>query len=143
MAARLPAGVHLAARDCALLDAVLVRALRDMQLRDGGAPQSLLEVVAPIHRAAVEFRENTLADGGSGTSDDGSGSVAGSSVVSERLSVQEASRLTGISESYLRRLARGGALGGARSGGRGGWSLDGGLVAALVADRRDRQGEAA
>jgi excisionase family DNA binding protein len=126
-----------------VLDGILVRALRDVQLRDGGVPQALLDVVAPIHRSAVEFRESTLADAGSGTSDDVIGSVAGSSAGSERLSVQEAARLTGISESYLRRLARRGALGGARSGGRGGWSLDGGLVAALVADREDRQREAA
>lgn len=144
MAARLPPGVHLTARDSALLDALLVRALRDMQLRDGGVPQDLLDVVAPIHRAAVEFREDMLVSAGSGTGSDVSGSVGRSSVVTnERLSVQEAARLTGLSESYLRRLARGGALNAARSGGRGGWALDGGYVAALVADRRDRHREAA
>lgn len=144
MACRLPPGVHLSARDCALLDGVLVRALRDMQLRDGGAPSALLEVAAPIHRAAVEFRENTLVEAGSGTGEDGIGSVEGSSVSSERLSVQEAARLTGLSESYLRRLLRGGGLKGTRSGGRGGaWLLDGGSLAVLVADRRDRHREAA
>lgn len=145
MAARLPAGVHLSARDCALLDAVLVRALRDMQLRDGGAPQSLLEVVAPIHREAVEFRENTQVNAGSGTGDAGNGAVERSSGLSERLSVQEAARLTGFSESYLRRLARRGDLEGSQSGsGRGrGWLLDGGSLAVLMADRKDRSREAA
>ena len=143
MAVRLPAGVHLDARDCALLDAVLVRALRDMQLRDGGAPQSLLEVVAPIHRAAVEFREEMQVSVGSGTGEDGSGSAGRSSAVTERLTTQEAAQLTGLTDRYWRRLARRGDVAASRSGRRGEWILDGNSVAAWVADRRDRQREAA
>lgn len=145
MAARLPPGVHLTARDCALVDRLLVSALRDVQLRDGGVPQELLDVVAPIHRAAVEFRENTLVSAGSGTSADRTGSGGRSSVVtSERLSVQEAARITGFSESFVRRLARKGVLSGIRTGpGIGAWQLDGGSLAVLMADRRDRHREAA
>jgi excisionase family DNA binding protein len=128
-----------------LLDALLVRALRDVQLRDGGVPQDLLDVMAPVHRAAVEFRENTLVSDGSGTAYDKIGSEGRSSAVtSERLSVQEAARITGFSESYVRRLAREGVVQATRPGrGIGAWQLDGGSLAVLVADRRDRHREAA
>ncbi|MEU3340687.1 helix-turn-helix domain-containing protein [Streptomyces sp. NPDC006668] len=143
MAARLPAGVHLTARDCALLDAVLVRALRDMQLRDGSAPQNLLEAVAPIHRAAVEFRENMQVSPCSGTAEDGNSSVKGSSVVTERLTTQEAAQLTGLTDGYWRRLARRGDVTASRSGRRGEWILDGNSVPAWAADRKDRSREAA
>ncbi|MFD9659027.1 helix-turn-helix domain-containing protein [Streptomyces mirabilis] len=127
------------------MDGLLVRALRDMQLRDGGVPQDLLDVAAPVHRAAVEFRENALVMAGSGTSADRIGSGGRSSVVtSERLSVQEAARITGYSESFVRRLARKGVLSGTRTGpGIGTWQLDGGSLAVLMADRRDRHREAA
>jgi excisionase family DNA binding protein len=132
-----PPGVLLTAADCARLDAVLMWALRDMQLRDGGLPRDLAEVAAPIHEAAIEFRANVLVKAGSGTVFDRIGSVGGSSVSTERLTVAEAARLTGASESYLRRLARGGVVTATRSGGRGEWILDGGSLAAWTADRNE------
>ncbi|MFJ9903933.1 helix-turn-helix domain-containing protein [Streptomyces sp. NPDC101152] len=114
-----------------------------MKLRDGGAPQSLLEVVAPIHRAAIEFREEMQVSAGSGTGEDGNGSGTRSSVVTERLTTQEAAQLTGLTDGYWRRLARRGDVTASRSGRRGEWVLDGSSVAAWVADRRDRHREAA
>jgi excisionase family DNA binding protein len=148
MARHLPAGVHLTAAECAKLDGLLVRGLRDLRLRDGTAPPDLLEIVAPIHQAAAEFRASVLVEPatvlvspgfspGSGTGRDSSGSAARSSIATERLSVQQAARFANVSESYLRRLARMGALRGARPGGRGGWTLDGGSVAAWAADRNE------
>jgi hypothetical protein len=135
MARTVPRGVLLSERDCALLDGVLVRALRDLHMRDGAAPRDLVDVVADIHQVAREFRASVLTETGSGTAFDGSGSVGGSSEVTERLSVQEAARLTGLSTSYLRRAARRGDVQASRSGPRGEWVLDGGAVAAWTADR--------
>lgn len=139
MAARLPAGVFLSERDCALLDALLVRMLRDLHMRDGAAPARLLDVVADIHQAAGEFRASALVEAGSGTRFDGSGSGGGSSAATERLSVQEAARLSGLSDGYLRRLARRGDVTASRSGRRGEWVLDGSSVAAWVTDRGERK----
>jgi hypothetical protein len=116
-ARQMPAGVYLSAAGCARHDAFLMRALRDLQLRDGSLPRDLAEIVAPIHAAAVEFRASVLVEAGSGTADDGSGSLTRVSVGKGRLTVQQAARLTGTSESYLRRLARRGVcVGGGRVG---------------------------
>lgn len=137
MSRHLPAGVYLSARDCAIIDAMLVRTLRDLQLRNGAVPVDLVEVTAPIHQAAREFRANVLVETSSGTAHDSSGSVAGVSEATERLTVQEAARLTGWSTSYLRRLARRGDVSASRSGRMGEWVLDGGSLAARVAERSE------
>ncbi|MEY9839684.1 helix-turn-helix domain-containing protein [Streptacidiphilus sp. EB103A] len=139
MARHLPSGVHLSAADCARLDAHLVRLLRDLQLRDGVAPRDLVEIVAPIHQAAAEFRTTVLVEAGSGTVRDSSGSVTGVSAVTERLSVHEAARFAKVSESYVRRLARRGAVRAAQSGSRGAWQLESGSLAAWLADRNEHQ----
>lgn len=144
MAGALPPGVFLSELDCAVLDDLLVRALRDVQLREGAMPARLAEVAAPIHAAATKFRANTLAERsnasserGSGTGRDTSGSVRRRSAPTERLSVPEAARLAQVSESYLRRLARRGTVRAVRQGSRGGWLLDGGSVAVWVAERSE------
>lgn len=139
MAGRLPAGVFLSERECALLDYHLVKLLRDLRMRDGSEPRDLLEVAGPIHAMAVEFRETMLVNPGSGTTGDRSGSVTRVSGETERLSVQQAARFAGISESYVRRLARRGVAQATRSGGKGAWQLDGGLLAAWLADRNESQ----
>jgi len=135
MARMVPRGVLLTPADCARLDGLLVRALRDLHLRDGGAPHDLLDVIADIHQLAGEFRASVLVDAGSGTTQAGSGSVGASSEVTERLTVAEAARLTGVSDSYWRRLARRGDVQASRSGSKGEWVLDGGSVAAWAAHR--------
>jgi excisionase family DNA binding protein len=137
MAVPMPAGVFLPAADCARLDWLLVRALRDLAMQNGAVPRDVELIAAFVHRAAVEFRASLLVEAGSGTSDDVSGSVARSLVSTERLSPQEAAALTGISDSYWRRLARRGDVHATRSGDRGQWMLDGGAVAARMADRTE------
>lgn len=136
--ARTVRGVLVTERECAILDAFMMRGLRDLHMRDGGVPHELAEAVADIHQAAKEFRASVLSEPSvepsSGTVFDGSGSVGGSSEVTERLTTQEAARLTGLSDSYWRRLAREGAVQ-AQSGSKGQWILDGGAVAAWMADR--------
>ena len=131
--------VVLSGADCGRLDALLMRALRDIQLRDGGLPTDLAETVAPIHQAAAEFRATQLVNRRSGTAFAASGSVTGASAGTERLSVQEAARFAQVSESYVRRLARRGAVRAAQSGSRGAWQLDGGSLAAWLAERSDRK----
>lgn len=135
----IPAGVLLTAADCARLDALLMRALREAQLRDGAIPRSLLDVAADIHHLAGEYRASVLVGHGSGTALAEIGSAGGSSAVMERLTVQQAARLTGTSESYLRRLARRGDVQASRTGRRGEWQLDGGTLAAWAAGRDDRK----
>ncbi|MFH9225942.1 helix-turn-helix domain-containing protein [Streptomyces lydicus] len=85
---------------------------------------------------AARFRRSTLVSAGSGTAAPPNGSEEGPSSATEQLTVQEAARLTGVSESYWRRLARRGDVIASRSGDRGQWILDGGQVAAWTADRR-------
>lgn len=135
----IPAGVLLSDAECARLDHVLMRALREAHLRDGGAPQWLLEVAADIHQRAGEFRKNSLVNPGSGTTLDVSGSASGSWVETERLTVREAANLTGTSDSYLRRMARRGDVPASRSGIRGEWVFDGGSLAAWAAERNHRK----
>jgi hypothetical protein len=136
--ARIVRGVLLTERECALLDNALMRTLRDIHMRDGGVPRELVEAAADIHQTAKEFRASVLVEPSSepcsGTVFDGSGSVGGSSEVTERLTTQEAARLSGLSDRYWRRLAHEGAVQ-ARLGSKGEWILDGGAVAAWLADR--------
>ena len=129
--------VVLSGLECARLDGLLMRCLRDIQARDGALPPGLEETISPIHQAAIEFRASVLVNRSSGTALADSGSVKRSSQATERLSVPEAARLAGTSESLVRRLARKGVLQGTRSGGRGAWSLNGGSVAVWMANRSD------
>ncbi|MFJ4924084.1 helix-turn-helix domain-containing protein [Streptomyces sp. NPDC088736] len=131
-----PAGVWLSPEDCARLEAVLLKTLRDMQIRDGGAPEHLVDVVAVVRGCAREFRTSTLVTGGSGTTQRRNGSAGGSSVVSERLTTQEAARLARVSDGYVRRLARRGDVMASRSGGKGEWLIDASSLAVWVAERR-------
>jgi excisionase family DNA binding protein len=135
MAIEVSAGVLLSPQDCASLDYVVMIGLRSVNQRDGTVPQSTLDAAALLHAMAAEFRKNALVNPGSGTVFDACGSARGSSEVTERLTVQEAARLTGTSTSYLRRLARKGDVKASRSGGRGEWVIDGGTLAAWAAGR--------
>lgn len=127
--------VQYTAAECARLDGFVVNALRDLHLRKGSVPADLLELLAPVHDLAKEFRSSVLVEPGSGTLFDGFGSAAGPLGATERLTTHEAARITGTSESYLRRLAREGVVTATRSGSRGEWLLDGGSLAAWVAGR--------
>lgn len=129
--------VQYTGKECAQLDAFVMRALRDAHLRNEPVPRDVLELLAPVHEMAKEFRASVLVKAGSGTVFDRIGSVGGSSVSTERLTVAQAARLTGASESYLRRLARRGDVTATRTGGRGEWILDGGSLAAWAADRNE------
>ncbi|MDI5964817.1 helix-turn-helix domain-containing protein [Streptantibioticus silvisoli] len=135
MARSLPPGLHLTLVDCARIDGVLVDALVRISRRDGGVPHDVEEVVALIHQKAAEFRTSVLVDGGSGTARDESGSVQRPLISTERLSTQEAAELTGVSDSYLRRLARRGDVQASQTGRRGEWVFDGSAVAAWKAGR--------
>jgi hypothetical protein len=53
--------------------------------------------------------------------------------------VQEAARLSGLTDTYWRRLARRGDVTASRSGRRGEWVLDGGSVAAWMAERSEKK----
>jgi excisionase family DNA binding protein len=139
MALPIPSGVLLTDAECARLDHVLMRALRDAHMRDGGAPQWLLDVAADIHQRAGEFRKTALVSLGSGTVVDESGSGSGSWVGTEQLTVQQAANLTGASDSYLRRMARRGDVQASRSGVRGEWVFDGGSLAAWAAGRNNKK----
>lgn len=136
MAHLLPPGLLLTAEECARLDAVLMRAAREMQLRDGAVPHRLADICADVHQVAAKFRQSALVGGGSGTEEAAGGIPEPSSSATERLSVQQAARLTGLSDSYWRRLARRGDVEASRSGSRGRWVLDGGQVAAWTANRK-------
>ncbi|NNN30733.1 helix-turn-helix domain-containing protein [Streptomyces sp. S3(2020)] len=108
-------------------------------MTNGTVPPRLLDVVTYVHEAAGEFRASVLVEAGSGTEFDVPGSVSGSSAATEKLSVQEAARLSGLSDTYWRRLARRGDVEASRSGRKGEWVLDGGSVAAWVAERGEKK----
>lgn len=136
--------VQFTAEDCARLDGFVMRALRDMRLRNELVPRDVLELLASVHQLAGEFRETTLVTHRSGTAFDQGSSGRGPSEATETLSVPQAARLTGWSQEYLRRLARKGVVSATRTGSRGGWRLDGGQLAALRASRdRDETREVA
>jgi excisionase family DNA binding protein len=139
MAHVLGPGLFLTGRDCARLYGPLLRALHDMRVRDGGVPEELMHLAADVRSSAEEYRASMLVKGVPGTM---LAEIDTESALSstERLSVQEAARLTGYSETYLRRLAREGVVMATRSGlGTGGWTLDGGSLAAWLATRDDRK----
>jgi excisionase family DNA binding protein len=137
MARMQEAGALLSQQDCALLDPLLVAMLRDLQIRDGGAPQRLYDIAAVIRGCSAEFRASVLVNPCSGTPVDSSDPAGGSSAPTERLTTQQAAQLTGLTDGYLRRLARRGDLTGSRSGRRGEWILDGNSVAAWAAEHRN------
>ncbi|MEU9406199.1 excisionase family DNA-binding protein [Streptomyces sp. NPDC048281] len=138
MAAPLCSGVHLAGADCAVLDALLLRAVVDLERRDGCAPPAVRDAVAVIHAAAIEFRDTVQVKPSSGTSDAPRRSAARRSATSEWLTTRQAATLTGTSESYLRRLARNHEVRATRARDGRGWLLDAGAVAAWAAERTRR-----
>jgi excisionase family DNA binding protein len=132
-----PAGVWLSETDCARLTPVLIASLRDMHVRNGGASEDLVEIVAAIRGCAREFRTSSLVKPGSGTGVGRNGSASGSSTATERLTTRQAAQLTGLSDSYWRRLARKGDVTASRTGRRGEWILDGNSVAAWLVEHRN------
>jgi hypothetical protein len=122
-----------------LLDAVVMLGLRVLHQRNGAVPDDVWNAAADLHEMAGEFRASVLVETGSGTAFDVSGSVSGSSAATEQLSVQEAARLSGLTDTYWRRLARRGDVTASRSGRRGEWVLDGGSVAAWMAERSEKK----
>lgn len=129
-------GVFLSGADCARLDGVLARALRDLQMSNGHMPPALLDLGTDIHAAALEFRAEMQAAAGSGTAGFHHGRVLTTFEVSaDRLTVEEVSRRIHRSTGYVRRLLRRGDIAGSRTGRRGAWSADEGSVAAWIGDR--------
>lgn len=138
MPTEVPAGVFLSDRDCAVLDAALLLGLQHLTRLNGTPPQAALDAAALLHQRAAEFRANTLISPTAGTAIADSGSAGGSSPATEWLTVHDAARLTGTSTSYLRRLARTGAVRAQRTS-KGGWVVDGGTLAAWAADRSHKK----
>lgn len=138
MAHQLPAGIWLSGEDACVLDGLVRRAIGEIARRDGQVPARVGQLAQVIHRAAIEFRESALASTDSGTGDDSSGSVSALSFPSdtERLTAQQAARMTGTSRELICRLAAKGVLNGTRTGQRGGWLLDPDSVALWAASRR-------
>ncbi len=139
MAVPLPSGVFLSAADCLRLDGLLMRALRDLQVRDGGLPADLAETVGPIHAAAREFRESALISTGSGTTRAESCSRTRSLQHEHQLSAAEVARIAGVSRELVCRAARDGDLKGSKSGRRGAWEIDPDSAAPWTAERRTRR----
>lgn len=137
MAISLPVGLFIDGRDACVLDAVLRRAVADVGRRNGTVPGQLVRLADQVTRAASEFRTTMLVEPDSGTEDDASGSMSALSPVSDldRLTAQQAARLTGTSRELICRLAAKGVLQGTKSGERGGWLLEPSSVAVWMAGR--------
>lgn len=130
-------GVWLSDRDCALIVRALRLGLAHLVGRDGVLPAGVAEVEAAIvvHAAAERFRqERPRSAVGSGTALGLREVPAAPSAANGWISTQEVAQWYGVSESYVRRLARERRLLAQRTG-RGTWRCDAASVAAWAATR--------
>jgi hypothetical protein len=136
MAARVPAGLFLTLEDCALMCAALRLGVRQLGHRDGAVPERLVRLAEEVHREAREFTANAQATAWFRTTEDEEADAAAESGAQDRLTVQQAAKRYGVTESYLYRQVRKGALVRAESDNRTGTILlDSASVAAWAAGR--------
>lgn len=104
--------------------------IRDLDALNGGVPADLVRLYGEISEAARLYRRSgsglkATSDAGSGTNPvPNKGNPAGSAATDDRwLSIAEAAKLAGCSESYTRRLCRTRSVVAKRSA-KGAWLVD-------------------
>lgn len=140
MAQQLPPGLWLTAEDACILDRLVRRAVYEAGRRDGHVPRRVVEIAEAVHRTALDFQAAVLHEPASGTTEDDRPPAAPlwPPSAQERLTAQQAARLTGVSRELISRLAAQGVLTGTKAGQRGSWELDPSSVAAWQAGRSGR-----
>lgn len=133
---KLPGGLFLADDEGAVLDQMMQAMVRAYARRDGMVPAQIRSIADGVHRCAVEYKANGQAKALFSTREDEETNAAGESGASDRLTVQQAAKRYGVTESYLYRKVREGALIRAESDDRNGvLLLDSASVAAWAAGR--------
>ena len=130
-----PQVVVFSGPDCVVMNDLLCWAVVELGKRGKCLPPRAEQIVEEVRRAAIDFRENTLATPLREHAFDTPGFAAGALDPSDRLSVTEVARLAGVSEQYVRLLARRGTLRGVQSGRGGAWLIEPGSVAVWIAER--------
>jgi len=123
---------------CAQLDQLLLRALVDARLRDATVPPSLRDLAADVHAVALKFRSSALVGPCAATPEPVLDAELPVWNQEERLSTAKAARLTGVSDSYMRRVIARGDVPGRRTLG-GGWEVEATVLALWSAERQQRR----
>lgn len=142
-------GIMLSATDCALLDSALRDALRFGWLgRRAVPPHALVKLADAVHTTAVRYSPEdrkpavTMRAGPVWAYTDSASPTCGQEV---QLTTAQAAARIGVSEGYLRKLARQGAVEavGPGVGSARGWTFPASAVAAWAARREETNREAA
>lgn len=131
----------LGPEDAARLDQQLRDAIRLGWLaRQLPPPRALLALADEVHRLANLFRADAQVSGPPESVAASLPPLPAGWAPPERLSVDQAAQIMGVSPQYVRKLARRSDVTASRAGGRGTpWEVDSASALAWVADRRQAQ----
>ncbi|WP_158697276.1 helix-turn-helix domain-containing protein [Streptomyces hokutonensis] len=130
----LPPGMLFAARDILTVDRVFADHIRYLRGRDGVLPRDVLALAENVHPFAAEIRRNLRLHTRTAPRKPRP-LTADSEPPPEWVTVRQAAALTGVSVSYVQRLARRGIVQATRAGDGRTWLVDADGLAVWAARR--------